>query len=126
MFAYRFLFRAGWVCPSRCLGCWGSDYRGGFGNWHPDLNCQCSRDNLQRIRSLVVVSMDAIKEIVGNALTFFIQFGLFILCVIAGRSYSELTGVLVGLAAAALIISYNDYTEKLSGKKDEQRAVENS
>jgi len=70
--------------------------------------------------------MEAIKEIVSNALTFFIQFGLFILCVIAGRSYSELTGVLVGLAAAALIISYNDYTEKLSDKENEQSAVKSS
>lgn len=57
--------------------------------------------------------MEAAKHIISDALSMFIQFGLFIVAVFGGlRIQGHELALIFGLAAAALIISYNDYREK--------------
>ena len=63
--------------------------------------------------------MQAIKEIVTAALSFFIQFGLLLVGVQIGlnvKGYEHESALLIGTAVAALIFGYNDWKEK---KKDE-------
>lgn len=59
--------------------------------------------------------MNAAKHIISEALSFFIQFGLFLLGVQIGlnvKGYEHESALLIGAVMAALIFGYNDWKEK--------------
>ncbi len=58
---------------------------------------------------------NAAKQIISAALSFFIQFGLFLVGVQIGLNvdgYEHEAALLIGLVMAALIFGYNDWKEK--------------
>lgn len=57
------------------------------------------------------------KKIIRGALDLFIQLGLFVIAVLCGMEYGDEWGLLAGVVATALILSYNNQKE---AKKREQ------
>ena len=69
--------------------------------------------------------MEAAKQIISGALSFFIQFGLFLVGVQIGlnvEGYEHESALLIGTAVAALIFGYNDWKEKKKSESEPEPA----